>query len=132
MCENIKLTRRELEVMNVLWESSTPIAAKDIIEIKPSLPMNTVQWALKTLLKKNYIEVTGVTYSNRVLTRCYLPKISSDEYILHSLTQNNNNINYTIDGILAAFLKDKSDEQTIENLEMLLQEYRNKFGKKHE
>lgn len=124
MHEHMKLTGRELEIMNLLWESAVPMAAKDIIKIKPSLPMNTVQWALKNLLKKKYIKVSGVGYSNTVLTRNYIPALSAEEYMVNQLTKSDLSRKFSIEGVMAALLKDKSDEETIEKLEELLQQHR--------
>lgn len=124
MHERMKLTGRELEIMNLLWESDVPLTAKGIINIKPSLPMNTVQWALKNLLKKKYIKVSGVEYSNTVLTRNYVPAISTEEYMVNQLTKSELSKKFSVEGVMAALLKDKSDEETIEKLEELLQQHR--------
>lgn len=124
MSDKIKLTGRELEIMNILWETGIPMAAKDFLDVNPSLSINTVQWALKTLLNRGYIEVAGVGYSNTVLARNYLPVFSADEYLVNQMMKSNICKNISVEGVIAAFLKEKSDKKTIEKLEGILQQYR--------
>ena len=45
------LTKRQNEVMSVLWGSDLPLSANQICNENESLNMNTVQQVLKALLK---------------------------------------------------------------------------------
>ena len=51
------LTKRELDVMTILWESSKPLVASEITKMDESLNINTVQAVIRKLLDKKYIEV---------------------------------------------------------------------------
>ncbi|GHU61748.1 hypothetical protein FACS189418_1930 [Clostridia bacterium] len=73
------LSAKEKEVMNALWDSKSSMTGTEICK-NNGLNINTVQAALKKLLKKEYIEVKDIVYSNTVLTRSYAPKITPDEY----------------------------------------------------
>lgn len=129
MEEKIKLSGRELDVMNVLWEADRSLIAKDIIELNPLLSINTVQSVLKALLKKNYIKIAGIVYSGTVLTRSYMPVLSVDEYMINLMTKGMNKQVSTV-GIMAALLKkEKNEEQTIEKLEKMLEEYKKNIKK---
>lgn len=75
-----KLSKRQLDVMKVLWDHSSPMVASDIVNGSPALNINTVQSCLKVLLKENLIEVADIVYSGTVLSRSYRPLISRDEY----------------------------------------------------
>ena len=48
-----KLSKRQLDVMKVLWDHSSPMVASDIVNGSPALNINTVQSCLKVLLKEN-------------------------------------------------------------------------------
>lgn len=75
-----KLSRQQLEVMKILWNSDTPLIASDIVKRHPDLNINTVQACLRVLIKAEAIEVADIVYSGTVLTRSYRTLISKDEY----------------------------------------------------
>lgn len=68
-----KLTPSQLNIMKTLWDKKEPMIASDFVQLDPSLNLNSVQSALRSLLKKNYIEVSDIVYSGKVLTRRYIP-----------------------------------------------------------
>ena len=74
------LSRRELDVMNVLWAEGKPLIASEIPERRPELSINTVHAVLKKLLKRGFIEVAQIVQSGTVLSRSYTPTITSEEY----------------------------------------------------
>ena len=76
------LSKRELDVMNVLWEAGRPMIASDIPGVQPSLSINTVQSVLKKLLMRNFIEVDKIVHSGTVLTRSYRPIISDRKSVV--------------------------------------------------
>ena len=51
-----KLSKRQLDVMKVLWDHSSTMVASDIVNGSPALNINTVQSCLKVLLKENLTE----------------------------------------------------------------------------
>jgi predicted transcriptional regulator len=80
-----KISEREKDVMIVLWHASEALTASAIAEKGNELSINTVQPALKNLLKKEYIEVAQIVYSGTVLTRSYKPLISAEQYAAEQL-----------------------------------------------
>ncbi len=80
--EDSILSKRELDVMNVLWEANKPLIASDIPKANANLSINTVQAVLKKLLQKDFIKINDIVHSGTVLTRSYLPAITPDEYAL--------------------------------------------------
>lgn len=125
-----KLTRRELDVLNILWENTKPVTAKEIVGLNPSLSINTVQSVLKKLLKKGYIEVGDIVYSGTVLARGYTAVLDANEYMAEQLAQGIDNKRLSVEGIMAALLEyDQNDEETIEKLEELLKQHRDRLRK---
>lgn len=78
--ERLSLSKRELEVMNVLWEEGKPLIASEIPDRRPGLSLNTVQGVLKKLLVRGFIEVAEIVQSGTVLSRSYSPVITPEEY----------------------------------------------------
>ena len=75
-----KITNRELEIMQLLWNADHPLIASEIAAMKPDLTVNTVQSVLRNLLKHKYIEVAKIVYSGTVLTRSYRPLITEQDF----------------------------------------------------
>lgn len=69
--EDKKLTLKEREVLDVFLNADTPLTASEVHEHSPSLNANTIQAAVRSLLKAGYIEVTDIVYSGTVLCRRY-------------------------------------------------------------
>lgn len=126
---NIPLTKRELDIMNILWDSEAPKTAAMIIKAQPELTMNTVQSVLRKLLKNNFIKVADIVYSGTVLSRSYAPTISREDYILNKMTTEYQSLNKKISktSIISAFLETEDDpekiKQDITELKQLLDDY---------
>ena len=97
-----KLTPSQLNIMKTLWDKKEPMIASDFVQLDPSLNLNSVQSALRSLLKKNYIEVSDIVYSGKVLTRRYIPVLSSN--------------------ILLQYVESENDIKVIERLQEKLEE----------
>ena len=80
--ESFIMSKRELDIMNVLWESEDSLIASEIPGIKPEISLNTVQSVLRQLLKKKFVKVAKIVQSGTVLSRSFAPAISPDEYAL--------------------------------------------------
>ena len=89
---NINLTKRDMDVMNILWDSEEPKTAALIVKAKPELTMNTVQAVLRKLLKDNFIKVADIVYSGTVLTRSYKPMVSQEDFWLQKIISDYNEI----------------------------------------
>ena len=119
-----KLTQSQLSIMKTLWAENKAMIASDFVQLDPSLNLNSVQSSLRSLLKKNYIEVSDIVYSGKVLTRSYVPAISADEYA----TENINGIvnDLLSSNILLHYVETENDIETIKQLQQKLEE-RKKF-----
>lgn len=82
------LTKRQNEVMSVLWNSDSPLSANQICDKDESLNMNTVQQVLRTLLKIQFIKIEDIGYSNTALTRLYSPVLKQNDYLQFLLGNN--------------------------------------------
>ena len=89
-------------------------------QLDPSLNLNSVQSALRSLLKKNYIEVSDIVYSGKVLTRRYIPVVSSEDYA----SENINGVlkDLLSSNILLQYVESENDIKVIERLQEKLAE----------
>ena len=56
-----KLTSREIDILNILWENEKPLIASEIADARSDLTINTVQAVLRKLLKYQLVEVAEYT-----------------------------------------------------------------------
>lgn len=126
-----KLTRREFDIMNILWQSESALVASEIARRGEKLTVNTVQAILRNLLKRNLIEIDQIVYSGTVLTRSYKPTISAEEFEMNHLVDSLSKLSgnpLATTHFIAALLEQEKDSdkllEEIEQLEELLQEKR--------
>ena len=113
-----KITSRELEVLRVFWESDVSLSATDIPKINPKLKINTVQGAIKNILKKNFIEVDNIIYHNTVLTRTFKAVLTEEEYMMDHFGSGSLDTNTFV----AALINNESDPDTLKKLETIIHE----------
>ena len=123
-----KLTPSQLNIMKTLWDKKEPMIASDFVQLDPSLNLNSVQSALRSLLKKNYIEVSDIVYSGKVLTRSYIPVVSSEDYA-------SENINGVVKDLLSSnilfqYVESENDIEVIERLQKKLEERKKALERK--
>lgn len=125
-----KLTKRDIEILSILWNSNRSMTASEISEASPGLSVNTVQAVLRKLLKNKLIEIENIVYSGTVLARSYIPLITAQDYALAKLAMDYQKFEKQISkGAVLVTLLDlendpqKNSEETQE-LEKILEEYK--------
>lgn len=121
-----KLSKQQLEVMKVLWDSATPLIASDIVKLHEHLNSNTVQACLRALIKSEVIEVAEIVYSGTVLTRSYRPLISRDEYFSDTYQDLVGDLSDT--SLIASLINTKTSMDELEKLEQIIQQRKSELG----
>lgn len=127
MSNNKKLSTRQLQVMEILWNSPESMTASAIEQQAEDLQINTVNASLRSLIKKEYIKVDKIVYSGTVLTRSYKPIISHAEYLSMSCEELAN-FSSSI-AIVANLVEEETDEQVLNELEKLILERKRHLGR---
>ncbi len=101
----MKLTKSELEIMNVLWKADRPLTRSDILTLseEKSWKDNSIHILLNGLLKKEAIREDGFARSGKVWGRLYASNISIDEYYEENIFSHNSA--EALPRLLAAMLK---------------------------
>ena len=124
---------RELEILNILWNSEKALTSSDIVEEGNRLSQSTVQAVLRKLLKDGLIVVEGVTHSGNVLSRTYRPTEESRDVITKQFVKNYSGISSIVskEGIFAAMLQMETDQKKrtaeLERLKEMLSDYEKKI-----
>ncbi len=113
-----KLSKQQLEVMKLLWNSDEPLMASDIVKLHESLNINTVQACLRVLIKAEAIEVADIVHSGTVLSRRYRPLLSKDEYF--SETYKDILGDASRSSLIASFISIETDISEIDRLRELI------------
>lgn len=74
------LSERQLQIMKILWENEDGMVASEIFHALDGVGMSTVQATIRSLLKKNYVEVGSIVTSGTVLARKYIPVLQKEAY----------------------------------------------------
>lgn len=128
------LTKRDYDILNILWSSPVPLTASEIVKSNPELTINTVQAVLRRLLKNNFLEVADIVYSGTVLCRSYKPTVSANDFTISEFAAEFRNLaqNIPSTSLVAAFLELETDKtkakDEIEALESLLQKYKEQLS----
>lgn len=124
-----ELSGREKDIMSVLWCIGKPLTASDIAENGGSISINTVQAALRSLLKKGYIDIYGITYSGTVLAREYKPIISAEQYAAEQLqSMRVNTLEFSTLSFLDHLVKNSSSD-ILDELEQVIKTKREEGDK---
>lgn len=127
-----KLTRRDLDVLSVLWDSEKPLTASEIVAANPALNKNTVQPVLRKLLKNELVQVADIVYSGTVLSRSYIPSISRQELSLYRLSSEYRQLEKDVSkaSFVSFLLKTEENQEKFQKdlreLEELLESYKQK------
>ncbi len=118
-----RLSKRELDIMEVLWNADAPLSANDILNLIPDITMNTIQPNLKKLMKKGFIEVSGVGYTKNSITRQFVPLVSQSKYISKYLNQS------ALKDFAMMFVESSSSKEELQELRDLINEKRKELDK---
>lgn len=107
------LNTRELDILNILWNSGVPMTSSDIVNAGRGLSQSTVQAVLRKLLNANLVKVSGITHSGNVLSRQYEPESSSKNIILHQFLEDYRNFSNIIskEELLTSIVKLSEDSE---------------------
>lgn len=62
-----KLTKRESEIMEILWDNNNAMSANDIMISSNNISLATIQQSLQKLLKMNYVYVSGIGKNKKAI-----------------------------------------------------------------
>lgn len=112
------LTKKEMEIMTILWGCDIPVTASQIADLGEELSIYTVQQVLQRLLKANFIEVAGISYSGKALARFYKASVTDIDYI-RSILGNEKLLEFA-----ATLVKEDENDEELAELERIIKQRR--------
>lgn len=113
----MELTRSEMEIMDVLWESGEPLSRADLLsrsEYK-TWKDSSVHILLNGLLAKNAIREAGLVKRSKTYGRTFVPTLTREEYFATTIFSHR--CKPDLIGLFAALLK--REDITPEQLEAI-------------
>jgi len=119
---DMKLTKRELAVMRVLWESKEALMISDIAKKDADGTIYSVHRVIRSLLKKGMVVVDGHEYSQKTLARKFRPVVdaeSADATAIHEILNSLVGESISASRLLASLLPNSYSEETAHELDRL-------------
>lgn len=126
--EAMKLTKSELEIMNVLWKAERPLSRGEILEQSEnkSWKDSSIHILLNGMLKKGAIQGDGFVRSGKVWGRLYAPLVGIGEYYRENLFQPGGQETYPL--LLAAMVDDDNlSSEILGEMEEILRKRRERM-----
>ena len=113
----MELTKSEMEIMDVLWETQKPLSRSDLLEHseEKSWKDSSVHILLNGLLQKGAIREAGVVKRSKTYGRTFAPTLTREEYFATTIFSHRHKPE--IIGLFAALLK--REDITKEELEQI-------------
>jgi predicted transcriptional regulator len=132
------ITKREKDILNVLWKYDEPMTASEIARADGmELSISTTQTVLRNLSKKNLVQVDGIVYSGKVLSRCYTAKMSVSDFEMNravSSFQSTDTKCISATNFVASLLEAEKDTEKalkeLDQLDSMLQKKRSELTSK--
>lgn len=124
------LTKNEQEIMEVLWRENRALSRSEIIDLSEdrSWKASSIHILLNQLIEKEAIKVSGFVKTGKNYGRIYAPMYSEEEYYARQFKDSRSYQQEkaaSIVNFVSAFISNEEiDEQTIDNLEKLLEKKR--------
>mgnify|MGYP000031496832 CR=1 FL=1 len=114
-----RFTKKELEILKTLWNSAAPMIASEIAKANNALNLNTVHACLRS----------DIVYSGTVLTRSYVPVITSEEYFgdLYNDILGTKKENL----LLRSLIDTQTDITELENLEKIIAQKKKELSERN-
>ena len=117
----MELTRSEMEIMDVLWESEVPLSRADLLERsqEKSWKDSSVHILLNGLLQKNAICEAGFVKRSKTYGRTFRPMLTREEYFATTIFSHRHQPDFV--GLMKALLtrKDITKDQLQEVFQLV-------------
>ena len=107
-----KLTRRESDLLEILWKADRALAGSDFSQYDETLATSTTLMNLRKLLRKGLIIVSDHEIRNKALTRTYVPALTKQEYETKKYFDSIDKREFNASSFLASFFEGNTDNES--------------------
>ena len=135
---NKYLNAKEYDILSTIFHAEEPLNVSQIIELHPNMTANIVQPSIRKLMKLKLVEVADITLEGNIFSRRFRPTASAPDMIQKMFVDDYVHFSKLVSGqtlISAMIQADNNPDkalQDIDEMEKLLQEYKEKKNAKKE
>lgn len=117
------LTKSELEVMNLLWDTDQPLTSSEIVSnsVNRTWKKTYINLLIKSLLQKEMIRVAGMKQMVKNYARTFEPTMTREIYNITQISEQPGFQNKDIPLLFSHLVSITDDMDTIKELEEILQ-----------
>ena len=118
----MELTRSEMEIMDVLWESEVPMSRSDLLEHSEEKTWkdSSVHILLNGLLQKGAIREAGLVKRSKTYGRVFAPTLTREEYFANTIFSHRHKPDMV--GLFSALLcREEINEDVLTQISALIQ-----------
>ncbi len=118
----MELTRSEMEIMDVLWESEVPMSRSDLLEHSEEKTWkdSSVHILLNGLLQKGAIREAGLVKRSKTYGRVFAPTLTREEYFANTIFSHRHKPDMV--GLFSALLcREEINEDVLKQMSALIQ-----------
>lgn len=118
----MELTRSEMEIMNVLWESDAALSRSDLLANSEGKTWkdSSVHILLNGLLQKGAIREAGLVKRSKTYGRVFAPTLTREEYFANTIFSHSHKPDMV--GLFAALLcREEINEDVLQQMAVLIQ-----------
>ena len=119
----MELTKSEMEIMDVLWESGTPLSRSDLLarSEEKTWKDSSVHILINGLLQKGAIREAGVVKRSKTYGRIFAPTLTREEYFAATIFSHRHKPE--IVGLFTALLsRNEITDENLVQIEKLIKE----------
>ena len=119
-----RLTKSELEIMEVLWQENRPLSRSFIISHAPhrSWKDSSIHILLNSMLDKGAIKIVGFEQTGRRIARTFLPTLTPDEYYVMQIKSRSIYTRESLPNLVSALIADDVDDELLDKLIAVIQQ----------
>jgi len=122
------LTKTQLNIMQILWNATEPLTIADISAIL-KISTTSLSNMVNKLIKKGFIEISGVKRTDNHYSRTLKPLCTKEEYaakMVSSLNMKKGSFSAVVSALVDEYSLNDSYEEIISELEEVLAKYTKK------
>ena len=125
-----KLTKSEMEIMDLLWKEKRPLCRSEIIALSPdrSWKAGSIHILLNSMLEKGAIQVAGFVQSTKNYARTFTPTLTADEYAVLQFKHSSAFNEQSVLCLVSALVEDIQDQDTLAKLGDILEKRKLQLG----
>ena len=122
------LTKTQLNIMQILWDSSEPLTIADISAVW-KISTTSLSNMVNQLIKKGFIEISGVKRTDNHYSRTLKPLRTKEEYaakLVSSLNMKKGSFSAVVSALVNEYSTNDSYDEIISELEDVFKKFTNK------